>query len=358
MTTGTALEADGAAKPARGVRPDAGQARVEWVDHAKGICIVAVVMMYATHHVQQILQSQGWMAWVVLFAQPFRMPDFFLISGLFVSRVLDRPIHRYIDTKVLYFVYFYAVWVSFRFAYTDLRASYDRGALLSDYLQLYLVPPSGPLWFIYLLAVFFMVVRLVRSWPPALVLPFAAALQIADLRSGVILADKFAHYFVFFYGGYLFADRIFRAAHALRHRPGPGMLLLAVWCVLNGWAVFSGAYRLPAISLLLGLAGAMAVMTVATLCARAPWMAWLAWLGRHSIVVYLGFVMPLGVMRMFIHRSAGFIDPGTAALAVTAASIGGAVLLYLGVRRTPLRFLFARPAWTHLAPTRLERAAD
>jgi uncharacterized membrane protein YcfT len=29
---------------------------------------------------------------LVAFAKPFRMPDFFLISGLFLARVIGRPV--------------------------------------------------------------------------------------------------------------------------------------------------------------------------------------------------------------------------------------------------------------------------
>ncbi|WP_220807769.1 acyltransferase family protein [Noviherbaspirillum aridicola] len=324
--------------------------RVLWVDYAKGICIVAVVMMYATHHVQQILRSEGWMEYVVRFAQPFRMPDFFMIGGLFVARVIDRPWRRYIDSKVLYFIYFYTIWVSFRFSYTDLREAVNEGTVLTEYLRLFLAPPSGPLWFIYILALFFIAVRLVRGWRPGLVLALSAGLHVADLHTGVTLFDKFSQYFIFFYGGHLLARHVFSLAAWSQHHLAFAPPLLAAWFVLNGWAVFTGVAALPGVSLLLGFGGAIAVMLAAVLCSRVTWLDWLRWLGRHSIVIYLGFVIPLGVLRIFIHRSAGIVDPGTVALATTIGSIAGAVLLYQAVRRTPLRFLFARPAWTHLSP--------
>ena len=65
-------------------------ARVDWVDYAKGICIVMVVMMHSVLGVELAAGQTGFMHHVVEFARPFRMPDFFLISGLFLSRVIDR----------------------------------------------------------------------------------------------------------------------------------------------------------------------------------------------------------------------------------------------------------------------------
>ena len=96
-------------------RPD--KARVDWVDTAKGFCIVMVVMMHSTLGVEAAASREGWMHAVVEFARPFRMPDFFLISGLFLARVIDRDWRDYLDRKVIHFAYFYALWVTIQFAF-------------------------------------------------------------------------------------------------------------------------------------------------------------------------------------------------------------------------------------------------
>ena len=95
--------------------PQAG--RVDWVDYAKGFCIVMVVMMHSTLGVEAAAGREGWMHAVVAFAKPFRMPDFFLISGLFLARVIDRDWRNYLDRKVVHFVYFYVLWVTIQFAF-------------------------------------------------------------------------------------------------------------------------------------------------------------------------------------------------------------------------------------------------
>src|ERR1700693_5027846 len=81
--------------------------RVDWVDYAKGFCIVFVVMMHSTLGVERAPGHGGFMHPVVAFAKPFRMPDFFLISGLFLAQVIDRDWRTYLDRKVVHFVYFY-----------------------------------------------------------------------------------------------------------------------------------------------------------------------------------------------------------------------------------------------------------
>src|SRR5215475_10881975 len=99
---------------------DIGQAsgapRVDWVDTAKGFCIIMVVMMHSTLGVEAAIGREGWLHYAVAFAKPFRMPDFFLISGLFLARVIGRDWRTYLDRKVVHFAYFYLLWVTIQFA--------------------------------------------------------------------------------------------------------------------------------------------------------------------------------------------------------------------------------------------------
>ena len=66
--------------------------RVDWVDYAKGICIILVVMMHAVNGVEYLFDEQGWMHPIIDFARPFRIPDFFLVAGLFLSRSIHAPL--------------------------------------------------------------------------------------------------------------------------------------------------------------------------------------------------------------------------------------------------------------------------
>ena len=91
-------------------------ARVDWVDVAKGICIVLVVMMHSTLGVEKAIGAETSLHAFIEWAQPFRMPDFFLISGLFLAARIDRPWRAYLDSKVVHFAYFYVLWVTIQFA--------------------------------------------------------------------------------------------------------------------------------------------------------------------------------------------------------------------------------------------------
>ncbi len=51
--------------------------------------------------------GEGFLHPVVAFAKPFRIPDFFILSGLFLGRVIDRDWRLFTDRRVVHFAYFY-----------------------------------------------------------------------------------------------------------------------------------------------------------------------------------------------------------------------------------------------------------
>src|SRR3981189_3399499 len=149
--------------------------RIDWVDYAKGICIVMVVMMHSVIGAELAAGTTGFMHLLVAFAQPFRMPDFFLISGLFLPVVIDRDWRTYVDRKVVHFAYFYLLWVTIQFGFKAPSFAAESGwahvGLL--YLESF-IEPFGTLWFIYLLPVFFVVTRGPDNIPPLLIWGVAA----------------------------------------------------------------------------------------------------------------------------------------------------------------------------------------
>src|SRR5262249_52851978 len=130
--------------------------------------------------------------------------------------------------------------------------------------------PFGTLWFIYLLPIFFVVTKLARGWgiPVLAIWVVAAALEIAPIHTGWTVIDEFAGRFVYFYTGYILAQRIFALASQVQAQPETALAGLVAWGLINGILVFKGFAQLPFVSLALGLAGAAAVVAVSALLAQ------------------------------------------------------------------------------------------
>ncbi|HEV7881277.1 acyltransferase family protein [Bradyrhizobium sp.] len=325
--------------------------RIDWVDYAKGICIVMVVMMHSVLGVEAAAGQTGFMHALVVFAKPFRMPDFFLLSGLFLSVVIDRGWRTYLDRKVVHFAYFYVLWVTIQFGFKAPSFAAESG--WSHVGILYLesfIEPFGTLWFIYLLPVFFVVTKATRRAPPLAIWFAAAALEMLHVTTGWTVIDEFCARFVYFYSGYLFATYVFALSNRARVRPAFAVAGLALWSLVNGGLVVSGFSEWPVISLALGLAGACAIIVIGTLLAQARRLEFLRYCGEHSIVIYLAFFLPMAVTRTLLLKFGPIHDIGTISLIVTIAGILGALAIWWAVRGTRANFLFERPAAFWIAP--------
>jgi uncharacterized membrane protein YcfT len=319
-------------------------ARVDWVDYAKGICIVMVVTMHSTLGIEAAVSRESFMHAVVAFAKPFRMPDFFLISGLFLAQVIDRDWRTYLDRKVVHFAYFYLLWVTLQFGFKAPAFALADGWPHVGVMYLEsLIEPFGTLCFIYLLPIFFVVTKLTRGIPPVLIWAAAAALESLHIATGWTAIDQFAARLVYFYSGYLFADYIFALAHSARRHTGLTLIIVAAWALINAVTVQHGVSEWPLISIVLGFAGAAAVILIASLLAEVRWLNFLRYCGEHSIVIYLAFFLPMAATRTVLLKT-GFVgDLGTMSVTVTACGVVGALALWWLVRDTPMKFLFERP---------------
>ncbi|WP_342105463.1 acyltransferase family protein [Methylobacterium sp. SI9] len=338
--------------------------RLAWVDIAKGICILLVVMMHSVTGTGDAMGGEGFLHPVVAFAKPFRIPDFFLLSGLFMGRVIDRDWRLFSDRRVVHFAYFYLLWLVIQSAAKYGKIVGDGGpAAFAAHLAHSLIEPYSSLWFIYLLAVFSVVTKLLRRVPGGVLLAAAALLQIADLRSDSTLVEEFCARYVYFVAGYLFADRIFALADAARRHVGPALGGLALWAAVEGWLALtpgSGPVHptlasLPLVSLALGAAGALAIVVAAALIGRAggPVAEAIRTCGRRSIVIYLAFSLPMAAAREILVRTGIISDIGAVSLIVMVVAVLLPLALERLVRGTPLDVLFVRPARFHLAPARM-----
>lgn len=332
--------------------------RVAWVDVAKGFCILLVVMMHATLGVEkatgQVTVLNGFIDW----AKPFRMPDFFLISGLFLAARINRPWRPYLDSKVVYFAYFYVLWLTIQFAVKapGMIAEDGAGTTLTAYLN-GLVQPWGTLWFIYMLAGFFVTAKLLADAPKALVWAVAAMIYFAAPHTGWLIVDEFAARFVFFFTGYWAAPYIFRFSEEIAGMPAAvvaGMLM--AWAALNWLAVENGLAFTTGLDLWVSYAGVAAVVAFSVLLVPTRLGRSLATLGRNSIKIYLAFPLFMGPARIVALKFGTFVPDWAAALISTSAGVAGALLLAHIVTGTRFSFLFSRPAALSLSATSGARA--
>ncbi len=349
----------------------AAKPRISWVDVVKGMSIFLVVMMHSTLGVQIALDETSWMGAIVEFARPFRIPCFMLISGLFLHRSINSQWPRYLDRKILHFVYFYVLWVSIQFI-IKAPAWMAEGQSLMDVVQVYLmafVQPFGTLWFIYLLPVFYLVTRALRKFDWKWVLAAGIILQILPIHTGSVIIDEFASRYVYFLIGFFFYEQLFLWADYVGKNSGIAILFIGSWIFINiimisnlppqflqDLAYPTGAgpivkmADIPIISLGLGIAGSVGMIALGAMIIRIKRLAFMGWVGEHSIVVYLAFFLPMAVSRIILVQFASqYLTTGVIAAIVTlTAAIGPLVFYWLVKKSGTGMFLFERPAFARL----------
>ncbi|HEV7719059.1 MAG TPA: acyltransferase family protein [Arsenicitalea sp.] len=346
--------------------------RLQWVDSAKGISIILVVMMYSVFNVGQDADGVGIFHYVIGFATPFRMPEFFLISGLFLNQVIGRTWRAYADRRVVHYFYFYALWAVIHLVLKIALGSGQPVEALQQIAQA-AIEPYGVLWFIYLLAVFSATAKLLYELkaPHWGVLAVGAALQMGNVTSAGYLVEQFCHYFVFFYAGYVFAPMIFKLIEWVKAHTALALLGLLAWAAIEFALVFSPGYAvlpdrvdmglaaLPGLRLALALIGSVALCVTAALLGKLAFMDWLRWLGARSLIVYLVFVLPMSFTRVILIKLHFTQNVSVTSFVVMAIAIGFSLGLYGLVQWSGRgKFLFERPAWAHIPGTKGSRQAQ
>lgn len=168
--------------------------RLNWIDYARGICIILVVAMHfhgvlfihlavpeAAKSFSDVLSSA---------ARPARMPTFFFISGFLASGALNRPWRQIFDGRVGLLYWTYLLWSII--ATFTLFALYEPATIenvhrFASKITLQAVYPRQSTWFLYGLVVFFIAARLLRRWSLLFVVVALGASafseEIADLAT-------------------------------------------------------------------------------------------------------------------------------------------------------------------------------
>jgi uncharacterized membrane protein YcfT len=294
------------------------------VDVAKGLAIVAVAQYHSANFLGKAdLLPAAWEPVTDALAT-VRMPLFFMASGLFAASSLAKSWGNLVEKRLVLYLYLYVVWSVARFAlyhvppWTRLQ---DGGRI--QVLATIFVWPTGGLWYLYALALFFVLIRLVARVPVAVQIGVAAVLSAAfgsnQLNTGNDAWDKMAVNLVFFLLGCHLGPWIRNWAGRLRRRDA--VVLLAGYV---GGSVLADRAELGPVP---GLRLLLSVLAVTGAVAGSVWLARIP--ARWNLFRYLGErTLPIYLVHYLV---AGGI---VAALASSSLDLSAPELLVLPVALT------------------------
>nr|WP_255426299.1 acyltransferase family protein [Pseudonocardia sp. C8] len=305
--------------------------RLDWVDAAKGMTILLVVVHHAVLFLQQLGLVPPAVATANMALASLRMPLFFLVSGLFLAGPLTASWRTMLHKRVALFGYLYVLWTAIQYAVmvllpADLMFSERLAGDPVDQLRTLLVPAPS-MWFLYALALYSVLAKLVRR------VPMAAQLGVTGVLSAVVGAGLLepddtwglaARYLFFFLLGFHARTVVERLAAA--STPVRAALAVPATGALAAVAVVLDVRGVPGVALLLNVAAVVCGVLVAAQLARWAVGRPLVLLGRHTLPVYLANMPWLGVIALVLRDvpvppALGYVLPVLLAVVTTGLTL-------------------------------------
>ncbi|WP_135467913.1 acyltransferase family protein [Crenalkalicoccus roseus] len=269
-----------------------------WLDVARGVTIMLVVLLHADSMLNAIGQRSLEVHMATLALTPLRMPLFFLVSGILGAAMLARPARQVLTERVAHFMWVWAVWTALGYGII--------GGVIFPLLGLHGVwgffdPRLNPIqhlitsdswaWFLYALALFFATALALRGLPPLLHLGIALLLALPGMFKlgeaiGAGVIDRFYHY-PYFVLGVIAGGWLRRVAVP---RLGRGLIFLVLagcWAVATAAAHKLGWLELRPARFALSFVAVPAALAGAALVAHSRWSAPLRLVGTNTLVIYL-----------------------------------------------------------------------
>jgi uncharacterized membrane protein YcfT len=194
-------------------------ARLDWVDAARGVCVLLVVLLHVRIFVYTPLApaTNGVEVWSQLteFFGAFRLPLLFVVSGLVASRRVragwsDR--RTVLRAASLYWLYLVWLTVYALLSIVVVSPGVPFRVLSVEAYARQLVVPDSMLWFIFALAVYVALFSSLSRVSPIVILGVLAVVSVASGAAPVTRDEALwlhgVYYAVFFAGGVYLASMI------------------------------------------------------------------------------------------------------------------------------------------------------
>ena len=308
--------------------------RVDYIDSAKGLCVILVVVLH-TLTVEDLFNN-------LLFI--LRMPLFFFCSGLFCVAAMKLNWTRFLTTKVFAILWIYVVWTML--VYFSSFALWDliQGQQVDFVRPLKLFwQPAQTLWFLYALAITYVLTKVVIRAPVIIGVSFAVFMYSLSMHQADLMSASFpykvARFFPFFYLAFLLKDIIPVYVSALRSY---WYLWLSMFFGLTYLAFESSYIEVGPLGLVLGLLGIFAVLCLFSIFEQTKWVKLLAWIGKRSIFIFVIHRIPLFYANKWLQGTDYYGDTSIELLVVVAVLV---ISLLIGevLSRVANQYLFVAP---------------
>lgn len=340
-----------------------------WIDYARGIAIIMVVVGHITGGFRKI-QHDGFSLQVDYFLDEFftllygaRMPLFFVISGLFIENSFrKRRLPAFVSYKFSTILYPFLIWASIQLLFQLVGNKFGASATersAKDFLFLFYQPHKlDQFWFLYVLFEVAVIYALLRHFfrlhrVVFLLIGITAYIvyyQIPDhlFIFGIKYVCKFLFYLAL--GNFISPYVLERSNQKHFASWGSTILLTALFFLLRflmkylGFTESEMDVRLFSFEnfLLLAVvfAGLALILNVSFLLERLGVLTWLKTIGKYSLYIYCMHILTAGIARYLILKVTNYQFPSLSYYLLCAVSVLVPVMIAKMLNRYNLEFFF------------------
>lgn len=318
--------------------------RVKWVDLAKGLSIILVVIYHSTlsSEVSSALYSES-IGFLNDIFNRIRMPLFFFVSGLFIKKAMLIDTRSFYKFKAIHLLYLYVLWSIIRYITSTVPEVFILGGSKSELysiLNIFITPPST-LWFIYALFVFIVFTRLTKSIP-YLILAASIILFLTKSQLGIhgFLGEKVLAFYPFYLVGYLASDITRRTFQSYKFYY-PFIVIAYFASLILTLDTEFGQSRIGI--LVFSLFGIIAGILIALTLSKLTFFSWIGYIGKNTLPIYLMHFFPVNILRIILPK----LIPDLPFLAHIITVIIGVlfpIVIMLIARKTNANWLFEVPS--------------
>lgn len=323
--------------------------RLTWVDSGRGIAIVLV----ALYHSASWLLGAGFPidTWRQIneALSALRMPLFFVLAGLFAAKWLVSSWGDLWRSKIRLFAWVFIVWEAIGSVVymIGLRMKGNGIDVLGAARDLLLSPfaPRFELWFIWALALFFIVAKLLRrvDWRIQLaVAGLASAIALSGWETANVGWSGSIKYFFFFLAGLYLRQTILSIG---RMRIGPvAILAVATWVGLSTVIAIFSLRWVPGLYFVDCLLGVFTGIMASRALAGVPRLVSIGsntmpiYLAHTPVIILTAYAVSLLATVVPFGATAWLLPPIVAAFAITVS-----LLLSNAAQKPPLALLYRPP---------------
>jgi fucose 4-O-acetylase-like acetyltransferase len=335
--------------------------RLAWVDYLKGIAIVLVVYRHVLIGIQRSVATAlahganvpavpDYLEKANMIFFSFRMPLFFILSGIFISGSLaKRTLKQVIGIKFENLLYPYFIWVFLQVTFQIvLGANTNSNRSLIDYTYIFYDPRRlDQFWYLPALFNTTAIYLLVKTWlkPPfwAQLLLGAALYFASPWMHGISMISDWMEFYIFFALGDGITTFFFRDS-TQRFLSNPWVLLAIAPIFFLTQVYYLAHITEPgkADFLLIALIGCLSMFILAFRMQSWDILRFLRVIGYHSLYIYVTHVFVAALIRLVLTRFLGIHNPFVLLFTGIVFSIVIPIIFYnLLVVNGPLWWMFS-----------------